>query len=244
LADVFTRDPFDRERYGRELASEILGAYTETPSDRIVDLFAEQTGYATPKVEVRAAVFDESDRILMVRETIDDGRWTLPGGFADVNTTPAENTVREVREESGYEVAVTKLAAVWDKTRQGHPPGVFSSFKMFFVCELIGGVPATSIETSEVSWFAETNVPTDLSEGRVLPNQSSACLNNEGNQRCQRTSIEYCQGRYRRPLTSLVIEGHTVAGRPEIAAYEARCKAERVIDGSDHHLSGASCRPT
>src|ERR1700743_274585 len=113
---TLTRDPLDRERYGRlrELASEILSAHTETPSDRIVDLFAEQVGYATPKVEVRAAVFDENNRILMVRETLDDGRWTLPGGFADVNTTPAENTVREVREESGYEVAVTKLAAVWD----------------------------------------------------------------------------------------------------------------------------------
>jgi ADP-ribose pyrophosphatase YjhB (NUDIX family) len=170
---TFTRDPFDRERYGRlrELASEILSAHTGTPSDRIVDLFAEQVGYATPKVEVRAAVFDENNRILMVRETLDDGRWTFPGGFADVNTTPAENTVREVREESGYEVAVTKLAAVWDRTRQGHPPGMFSSFKMFFICDLEGGAPATSIETSEVRWFAESNLPTDLSVGRVLPSQ-------------------------------------------------------------------------
>ena len=170
---TFSRDPFDRERYVRlrELAAEILGAYTETPPDQIVKLFAGQAGYATPKVEVRAAVFDENNRILMVRETLDDERWTLPGGFADVNTTPAENTVREVREESGYEVAVTKLAAVWDKTRQGHPTGMFSSFKMFFICDLEGGAPATSIETSEVRWFAESNLPTDLSVGRVLPHQ-------------------------------------------------------------------------
>ena len=90
---TFTRDPFDRERYGRlrELASEILSAHTETPSDRIVDLFAEQVGYATPKVEVRAAVFDENNRILMVRETLDDGRWTFPGAvFVPLNNSASE----------------------------------------------------------------------------------------------------------------------------------------------------------
>jgi ADP-ribose pyrophosphatase YjhB (NUDIX family) len=170
---TFTRDHFDRERYVRlrGLAAEILGAYTGIPVDRIAALFADQDGYATPKIDVRAAAFNGENEILMVRETSDGGRWTLPGGWADVNFTPAENAMKETIEESGYEVAVTKLAAVWDKTRQGHPPSMFSSFKMFFVCELIGGAPATSIETSEVSWFAESDLPTDLSEGRVLPNQ-------------------------------------------------------------------------
>jgi ADP-ribose pyrophosphatase YjhB (NUDIX family) len=106
-----------------------------------------------------------------VREIADGGRWTLPGGWADGNVTPAGNAVKEVREESGYEVTVTKLAAVWDRTRQGHPDGVFSCCNMYFLCELAGGEATTSIETSEVQWFSERNIPADLSLARVLPSQ-------------------------------------------------------------------------
>jgi ADP-ribose pyrophosphatase YjhB (NUDIX family) len=170
---TFTRDPFDHERYLRlrELAAEILHSYTDTPLERIDALFSTQAGYATPKVEVRSAVFDDQGRILMVRETADGGRWTLPGGWADVNVTASENAVKEVREESGYEVAVSKLAAVWDRTRQAHPAGIFSCYKIFFLCKAIGGTAATGIETSEVRWFAETQVPDDLSLGRVTPSQ-------------------------------------------------------------------------
>jgi ADP-ribose pyrophosphatase YjhB (NUDIX family) len=172
---TFSREPFDRARYMRlrELSAEIFHAYTDIPVDRIAALFADQEGYATPKIDVRAAAFNGENQVLMVRETSDGGRWTLPGGWADVNFTPAENAMKETFEESGYEVAVTKLAAVWDRTRQAHPAGVFSCFKMFFICDLAGGAPATSIETSEVRWFAESDLPTDLSLGRVLPNQLS-----------------------------------------------------------------------
>lgn len=170
---TFTRDPYDRERYERlrELSAEVLYHQTGEPVERIANLFADQTGYATPKIDVRAAVFDELGRILMVRETADGGRWTLPGGWADVNHTPAENAVKEVREESGYEVVAIKLAAVWDRTRQGHPVGLFSCAKMFFLCRPVGGATATSIETSEVAWFAEGQIPSDLSAGRVLTAQ-------------------------------------------------------------------------
>jgi len=170
---TFTRDPYDRERYERlrQLAAEIFSAYTGEPVDRIVNLFSGQTGYATPKIDVRAAVFDSDGRLLMVREAADQGRWTLPGGWADVNFTPAENAVKEVLEESGYEVAVTKLAAVWDRTRQAHPVSVFSCCKMFFLCDLVGGAATTSLETSEVRWFAEQEIPADLSLGRVLQRQ-------------------------------------------------------------------------
>ena len=101
---TFSRDPYDRARYERlrELAAEIFERHADAPFDRIVSLFAEQTGYATPKVDVRAAVFDERNRLLMVREVADEGRWTLPGGWADANITPAESAVKEVCEESGY----------------------------------------------------------------------------------------------------------------------------------------------
>ena len=170
---AFTRNPYDRERYERlrALASGIMAAHTGTPAERIEALFAGEQGYATPKVDVRGAAFDGDGRLLMVREVADNGRWTLPGGWADVNLSPAENVVKEVREESGYAVRVRKLAAAWDRTRQGHADGVFSCCKLFFICDVVGGAAATGPETSEVRWFAEDGLPGDLSSGRVLPGQ-------------------------------------------------------------------------
>jgi ADP-ribose pyrophosphatase YjhB (NUDIX family) len=170
---TFCRDPYDRERYEaiRQIAARIFAARTDAPAERIEALFAGETGYATPKVDVRAAVFDDDDRVLMVRETADGGRWTLPGGWADVNRTAAENVVKEALEESGFEVEPLKLAAVWDRTKQGHAPHVFSCCKFFFVCALIGGRATTSHEISEVGWFLEANIPANLSLERVLPQQ-------------------------------------------------------------------------
>jgi len=171
---AFTRDGYDRERYEalRTLAAEMLAARSGGDPARIEALFAEQSGYATPKVDVRGAVFDRDGRILLVRETADAGRWTLPGGWADVNQTPAQCVVREVAEESGYAARVVKLAAVWDRATQRHtPPSVFSIVKLFFLCRLEGGAARTSLETSEVGWFGEDSIPSDLSLGRTLPHQ-------------------------------------------------------------------------
>jgi ADP-ribose pyrophosphatase YjhB (NUDIX family) len=170
---AFTRDPYDRERYEtlRGLAARIFAAHSDVSVDKIVALFAGETGYATPKVDVRAAVFDHRERLLMVRETADNGRWTLPGGWADVNLTAAENVAKEALEESGYTVLVRKLAALWDRTRQGHPNKVFSCCKLFFICEATGGKPTTGLETSGIGWFSEDDIPEDLSLGRVLPKQ-------------------------------------------------------------------------
>lgn len=170
---AFSRDPYDRERYEmlRSLASRMMAGHTAASAERIEGLFAGELGYATPKVDVRGAAFDDRGRVLMVREVEDDGRWTLPGGWADVNLTAAENVVKEVREETGFEVSVRKLAAVWDRTRQGHPAGVFSCCKFFFICDVVAGVATTGLETSEVGWFAEDHVPEDLSVGRVLRGQ-------------------------------------------------------------------------
>lgn len=170
---TFSRDPYDRERYEalQSLAVRMFAAHTDAPLERIAALFAGETGYVTPKVDVRAAVFDEQERLLMVRETSDGGRWTLPGGWADVNVTPAENAAKEALEESGYTVRVLKLAALWDRTRQRHSARVFSCCKVFFLCEPTGGQPATGHEISEVGWFAEGALPEDLSLERVLPQQ-------------------------------------------------------------------------
>ena len=170
---AFTRDPYDRERYEmlRELGARIMAAHTGAPAERIEALFAGEQGYATPKLDVRAAVFNAAGEILLVREAADAGRWTLPGGWADVNLTPAENCAKEVREESGYEVRVERLAALWDRTRQGHGPLAFSVAKAVFLCTVTGGAPATSLETTGVGWFARAVVPDDVSVGRTLKAQ-------------------------------------------------------------------------
>ncbi len=168
---TFTRDAYDRERYEalRELAARILAAHCATEAGRIEALFTAETGSATPKVDVRGAVFRDG-RILLVREILDDGRWTLPGGWADVNQSPSECVVREVREESGFETVARKLAAVWDRRRHPHPPHPFHIYKMFFLCDLVGGEARTSIETSGVDFFAEDDLP-ELSLGRTLAPQ-------------------------------------------------------------------------
>ena len=169
---AFTTDPYDRQRYEslRALGTRIMATHAAADVGLIADLFARESGYATPKVGVRGAVFDAAERILLVRETTDGG-WSLPGGWAEVNQTPAESMMREVAEESGYLARPVKLAAVWDRARQGHPPGPFSVTRLFFVCALAGGAPRTSLETTEIAWFAEDALPDDLSHRRVLPHQ-------------------------------------------------------------------------
>jgi ADP-ribose pyrophosphatase YjhB (NUDIX family) len=167
----FSKDPYDLERFAalRRLSARIFAEHTAADVTRIEQLFDAETGYATPKVGVRGAVFDASGRILMVREIVDENRWTLPGGWADVNQTPAQSVVREVFEESGYIVRTVKLAAVWDRARQTQPPTAFSVVRMFFICTLEGGAPKTSLETSEVGWFTEADIPADLSLRRTSP---------------------------------------------------------------------------
>lgn len=169
---TYARDPFDVERYTRlrALAAEVVAEHAGAAAPRIEALFEGQEGYATPKLAVRAAVFSEG-RILMVREA-GDGGWTLPGGWADVDRTPAECVAREVWEEAGVEVRVVKLAAALDRTRQGHPPRAFSCTQLFYVCEFVGGeARPDGVETTEVGWFGEGEVPAGLSLSRTLPHQ-------------------------------------------------------------------------
>jgi ADP-ribose pyrophosphatase YjhB (NUDIX family) len=167
---AFSRDPFDRARYTRltELASSMLTAELGAPPETVRALFQGESGYATPKVDVRGGVFRDGD-VLLVRER-SDGRWTLPGGWVDVNDAPSDAVAREIYEESGFRARPVKLAALVDRNRHPHPPGVHHIYKLFFVCELTGGSPATSAETDAVGFFAVHSLP-ELSTGRVLPAQ-------------------------------------------------------------------------
>ena len=167
---AYSKDPFDIERFEelRELALEILQNYTDSDLPRIRDLFAGEHGHATPKVDVRGAVFNE-DAILLVRERA-DGKWTLPGGWVDVNESPSESVAREVLEESGYQTKALKLLACYDRNRHPHPPHPYHIYKLFFHCEIVGGSPSTSYETDGVDFFKQDAIP-ELSTGRVTSAQ-------------------------------------------------------------------------
>ena len=167
---AFTHDPFDRERYTQltELVAQLLARELEMPIDAARALWSDEQGYATPKVDVRGGVFIES-RVLLVRER-SDGRWTLPGGWVDVNDAPSEAVAREILEESGYQARPVKLAALLDKNRHPHPAGVHHIYKLFFLCELTGGAAAVSAETDAAEFFPLQALP-PLSTGRVLATQ-------------------------------------------------------------------------
>lgn len=169
---TYSENPFDQERYEMlmAIAAEIMSDYAAAPLEQVRDLFAAENGAMTPKVDVRGVVFRDGE-ILLVKETMDEGRWTLPGGWADVNESPGQAVVREIREESGYETKAIKLLALYDRDLHGHPPIAVHCYKIFFLCELIGGAPTTSHETGGAEFFAEDALPEDLSVGRVTKTQ-------------------------------------------------------------------------
>ncbi|MFD1205513.1 NUDIX hydrolase [Sporosarcina contaminans] len=162
---AFSKDLYDIERYEelREISAEIMAEHTNLEINIINDLFTNETGYQTPKVDVRGVVF-KNGKILMVKENIDN-QWALPGGFCDVGMSPSENVVKEIKEESNYDVIPVKLIALLDKNKHPHPPEAYHYYKVFILCEIIGGEPATGLETSQVEFFSEHNLP-PLSENR------------------------------------------------------------------------------
>jgi len=168
---TYSQNPFDKERYEavRRVAAEMMAAGSDTALEKVLDLFKGNAGYMTPKVDTRGVVFRDGS-ILLVKELLDQ-KWTLPGGWADVNEAPSVAVVREIREEAGFETRAVKLLAVYDRTKQGHvPPHPFSAYKLFFRCKITGGEPAGSIETSGAAFFKENEIP-ELSLARVTPAQ-------------------------------------------------------------------------
>jgi ADP-ribose pyrophosphatase YjhB (NUDIX family) len=169
-----TEGVYDRERYAalRTLATEIAAAHLELPTLaerlRLEELLAGDAGYPTPKVDVRALVRRDGE-VLLVRERA-DGRWALPGGWADVGWAPSAMVEREVAEESGFDVRARRLLALWDRSR--HNPGPFphSVYKVAIACDLVGGSARPSIETLEVGWFPPDPLP-ELSTGRITAAQ-------------------------------------------------------------------------
>jgi len=167
---AFSKDVYDIERYEelRKISVEIMAEHTDLEMNKIEGLFTNETGYQTPKVDVRGVVFKDG-HILMVKENIDD-KWALPGGFCDIGLSPSENIVKEIKEESGYDVIPVKLLALLDNNKHPHPPEPYHYYKIFILCEIIGGESAVGPETSQVEFFSEHNLPV-LSTNRNTESQ-------------------------------------------------------------------------
>lgn len=167
----YAQNPFDAERY-RELsyiAGEMMAEYTHADVDEVKMVFNAQSGYATPKLDIRGVVFKEG-KLLLVRELMDGGRWTLPGGWVDINESPGFAVEREVREEAGMIVKAKKLLALYDNNRRGHPPYPFHIYKLFFLCELIAESTPSPLETVDPTFFSLEELP-ELSTARVTPEE-------------------------------------------------------------------------
>lgn len=175
---TYTRDPYDRDRFARlrDLTAELLAAQTGQDVAEVTETLRAERGYLTPKVDVRAVVLNAAGEVLLTRER-EDGRWSLPGGWADPGESPRMIAVREVREETGREVRALRLLAVLDKAQHPHPPDLWAVYKLFLLCELTGpeathaeNPHAENIETLESAFFAPDALP-PLSLGRNLPEQ-------------------------------------------------------------------------
>src|SRR5258708_10416617 len=170
---AFSPNVYDRDRYRQlqRLAADVRASSTNVTAEFVNELFDQQAGYATPKVDVRGVVF-KGDAMLLVRETMDEGRWTLPGGWADINDTPSKAVEREIHEETGYRARATKVLAVYDRSKQGHPAYPFHVYKLFFMCELLSERPETAetdYETAGPTFFFGPYIPQASSMGRVTP---------------------------------------------------------------------------
>ncbi len=171
---TYGKDGFDLERYARirEISAEILAHMTGLPVEKVTGLFCNETGYQTPKLDTRAAVFQDG-KILLVRER--DGRWALPGGWCDVNVSVGENTVKEVKEEAGLDVIPWRIIAVQDRAKHNLPVYAYGVCKIFVQCDAAGGQFTPNLETTEARYFLPDQLP-PLAEEKNTPAQVALCF--------------------------------------------------------------------
>lgn len=163
LAEIgleFSEISFDRERYEeiRQISLEMLEKITDVPIEKIVPVIEEKNGYKTPKVDVRAVVFNEHEQVLLIRENVDNC-WAMPGGWSDVAYSPGEVAEKECGEEAGLKVKASRLLAVMDKQKQGMPPAFEYVYKIFILCEKLDDNISTGSETNDVGWFDVNKLP-------------------------------------------------------------------------------------
>ena len=170
----YSKDVYDIERFQRirEIAAEMLVSPSGLPMEKVRDLFCSETGYQTPKLDTRAAVFRD-DKILLVQES--NGLWSLPGGWVDVNLSVGENTVKEVKEEAGLDVRADRVIALQDRKKHNPEIYAYNITKVFVLCKLIGGSFQPNSETIDSGYFSPDTLP-PLSENKTTPEQIRMCF--------------------------------------------------------------------
>ena len=171
---TYSKDPFDLERFARirEISAEIMSRQSGIPIKNIEKLFCNETGFQTPKLDTRAAIFNDG-KILLVKEK--DGRWSMPGGWVDVMQSIRSNTVKEVKEEAGLDVEAIRIIAIHDRNKHNQPPYAYNVCKVFVFCRIIGGCFKENIETVESRYFGPEEIPL-LAEEKNNEEQVRLCF--------------------------------------------------------------------
>ena len=171
LGLTYGNNPYDIDRYQelQQISLEMIHLLTDHPVEQLELYFSDVKEYITPKVDIRAVIFNDQRELLLVKEKA-DGRWSIPGGWADIGHSPTEIAVKEALEETGFTVEAIKLLAVTDKRCHPHPPQPDYVYKIFIQCQIVGGELGKAFDILDVGFFAQDNIPS-LSLDRILPNQ-------------------------------------------------------------------------
>ena len=172
---TYGKDKYDIERYQRirDISAEMIAEKADVSFEKAKELFCNETGYQTPKIDTRAAVFKD-DKILLVHE--ENGTWSLPGGWCDVNMSVGDNTVKETYEEAGLTVKPVRLIAVQDRNRHNTPVYAYGITKVFMLCSLIGGEFRANTETTESRYFSRDDIPENLANEKNTKEQILMCF--------------------------------------------------------------------
>ncbi len=174
---AYSKDVYDKERYERlrEIAAEILACHTDDDFNSINEKLSFDIGYRTPKIDTRAAIFNEKGEILLVEENT--GLFSLPGGWCEGSLSVAQNTVKEVLEEAGLNVYVSRLIAIFDRKLHNKPDLACGVMKIFLQCEMVSGKFEPNIETKSARYFSLENLPVDrLRTGTTSYDQLLVCF--------------------------------------------------------------------
>ena len=172
---TYTKDVYDKERFERlrEISAEMLAEKTDIPVDKVKDLFCNEKGYQTPKLDTRAAIFKDG-KILLVHGN--NGTWALPGGWVDVLESVGSNTIKEVKEETGLDVRNQKIIAIQDRNQHNTPSYAYGICKVFVLCELLGGEFKENTETTEIKYFSLDEIPQNLANEKTSMEQIEMCF--------------------------------------------------------------------
>ena len=171
----YTKNVYDIERYERlrEISAEMMAEKTNISLDKVKDLFCNETGYQTPKIDTRAVIFRD-DKILLTHEN--NGTWSLPGGWCDVLESVGSNTIKEVKEETGLDVETIKIISIQDRNKHNKPIYAYGVCKIFVLCNVIGGEFVQNIETTEIKYFSLDEIPNNLAEEKTNREQIKMCF--------------------------------------------------------------------